>query len=132
MKPIITFILALVATVAIANPGEISLKWNASVTPGITNYVLYAHTNAMTETNFTFTIRADTGTNLTATVYDVAPGQWYFNATAMDTNGVESQLSNVVQYEIPAPPASLRTIILQYSASVTNFSDFHFFKLRFP
>jgi hypothetical protein len=132
MKPTLTLLLTLAALTSFADPGEIKLAWNASPSANVTGYFLYAHTNALTDTNFSYTIRADAGTNLTATIQNIASGQWYFAATARDTNGVESLLSNVLPYEIPKPPANMRTVILQYSGSVTNFQDVGFFKLRFP
>jgi hypothetical protein len=129
----IAAIAIIVPLISFANPGEIKLAWSPSTDAEATSYThtLYAHTNAFA-TNFTYTAQANAGTNLTATVSDLAPGRWYFAVTARDTNGVESKLSNVLPYQTPSPPSDLRTVILQYSASVTNFQDMIFFKLRFP
>lgn len=81
---------------ALTLPNEIKLVWNASASPDVT-YILYAHTNAITPTKRTFILNV--GTNLTTSIF-LPPGNWQFAASAMDTNGVESKLSNVVCYSI--------------------------------
>lgn len=63
---------------------NVDLMWDASPTPGITNYVLYASTNALSATNLpTATVRLNVGTNLTAKVENIKAGQWSFAVTAM-------------------------------------------------
>ena len=79
---------------------DIQLRWGASPIPGITNYVIYASTSALTAANLpTAILRLNVGTNLTATVTNLT-GHWYFVATAqMDgMDGLESDLSNMVQW----------------------------------
>ena len=127
-KPILLLLLSCVPALA----SEIHLAWDASPTPSVASYALYAHTNVLSNTNTVWSVRADVGTNRTATITGIASGQWYFAAAARDTNGVEGQLSIVLPYEIPLPPANLRTVVLQYSGSLSNFQDLLFFKLRVP
>ena len=111
----------------------IRFSWDASATPGVTNYVLYAATNYLTSTNLSSAVvRVSAGTNLTATITDLVPGRWYFAATAMK-DGAESAPSNVLQIEVPTPPPHLLTVFVQYSGTITNgFTDTGFFRLRIP
>lgn len=112
---------------------DVPLAWDASLTPGVTNYVLYASTNVLTSTNLASApVRVNVGTNLTARVSDLLPGQWYF-AVTVEKGGVQSDPSNVLPVEVPASPGTLRTVALQYSATLTNgFQDLLFLKLRVP
>lgn len=109
---------------------DVRLAWDASPTEGITNYVIYAHTNAITQETYTnAVVRINVGTNLTATVEDPSPARWWFTVTAM-RDGLESDISNVIEVEVPAPPSGMRTVIVQYSGTLTNFQDVGFFRLR--
>jgi len=109
---------------------SVNLAWDASTSPGVTNYVIYATTNALTDTNASSAlVKVPVGTNLTAKVFDLSPGMWWFGAKAV-AGGAESKLSNVVAVEVPKPPAQMRTIAVQYSYTLTNFYDLGFFKLR--
>ena len=111
---------------------DIKLAWDASPTTGFTNYVLYASTNILSATNLTSaTIRLNVGTNLTATVERITAGQWSFAATAMK-DGLESDPSNILIADVPQPPARMRTVVVQYSGTLTNFYDVGFFRLRLP
>ena len=95
------------------------LAWDESVTPGC-EYVLYASTNELTqETYRDATVRVPCGTNLAATIEGIVEGAWSFAATAVK-DGVESDLSNVVVTEIPPAPGTMRTVVLQYSTTITN------------
>lgn len=111
----------------------IKLAWDASPTVGVTNYVLYASTNTITTTNIlSSAVRVSVGTNLTATISDLVPGNWYFAATAMKL-GVESAPSNILQVQVPVAPTNMLTVFVQYSTSITNgFTDTGFFRLRIP
>lgn len=109
--------------------GDVRLAWDASPTEGITNYVLYANNMIFSTPSPTNLVHINVGTNLTCTIEGLDPGRWYFAATAMK-DGLESDISNVIEVEVPAPPANMRTVIVQYSGTLTNFQDVGFFRLR--
>ena len=110
----------------------VSLAWDSSIHPGVTNYTLYASTNSLVATNLaTATVRLNCGTNRTGTITDLVPTRWWFTATAW-ADGAQSLPSNVLQVEVPLPPANMRTVVVQYSGTLTNFYDVGFFKLRLP
>lgn len=113
--------------------GDIKFSWDPSPTTNVTGYTLYAHTNYITELNKTnCLVKVNVGTNLTATLEDFTlNGIWYFGATATK-EGLESKLSNIISLEVPQPPTNMRTVVLQYSGTLTNFYDVGFFKLRLP
>lgn len=127
MKHLINTTLTLLAVATIGADGaDIRLAWDASATTGITNYVLYAATT--TQTNIA---RLNVGTNLTARVESLQPGTWLFSATAMK-GGVESDPSNILIVEVPQPPRNMRTVVVQYSGTLSNWYDVGFFRLRLP
>lgn len=108
---------------------EVRLAWDASLTQGVTNYVLYAHTNDLAAVSLTNAlVKLNVGTNLTARVESLVPGRWWFGATAMK-DGMESDLSNTISVEVPRPPRNMRTVVILSSATVTNWTNI-FFKLR--
>lgn len=112
-----------------AEASFLHLAWDASATPGC-EYVLYASTNELSqETYRDALVRVPCGTNLTATIEGIVEGAWSFAATAVK-DGVESDLSNVVVTEIPPAPGTMRTVILQYTDTVTNgWMDVGFFRV---
>lgn len=74
---------------------DIQLVWDASPTPGVTNYMLYAHTNAIAQGNISSAVvKRMVGTNLTARIEGIS-GIWWFTVTAWK-DGLESDPSNVV------------------------------------
>lgn len=106
--------------------GDIQLAWDPSPDTGVQAYILYASTN-----NFqTVATNVNVGTNLTAKIIDLPPGTWYFAATALGTNQLESSYSNFVIADVHNPPNNLRVVVLQYSTTITNFTDAGFFKVR--
>lgn len=122
----------LAAAPVLAQPGQVQLAWDAS--PAASGYRLYAHTNALSATNLLSALaKLDAGTNQTATVADALPGMWHFVATAVNAQGVESLPSNEVITEVPAPPGNLRTVTLQFNATVTgtNWLNAGFFRVKF-
>lgn len=124
---------ATAATNAFHPPGTVTLAWDPSPALGV-SYRLYAHTNSISETNLPAAlVRTDAGTNLTATVKGLSGGVWYFAATAYTTNGTESVPSENLAFEVPKPPQNMRTVILQWSATVdgTNWLDAGYFKVKF-
>ena len=108
---------------------EIQFAWNPSPSMGVTNYMFYSCTNTLSLTNYTS--RIPVGLSCTATITDLAPGIWQFSLTAM-RDGIQSDFCNILTLEVPAPPAQMRTIVLQFSGTLTNFYDVGFFKLRIP
>ena len=89
-------------------PASVTLAWDAS--PGtnvITNYNIYYGPASATYTN----VQA-AGTNQTLTVSNlVRGGTYYFAATAVDKNGLESDYStevSTVTKTQPAPPPNNR------------------------
>lgn len=118
-----TFSLGLLAS-------DIRLTWNASPTPGVTNYMVYGWTN-MPPSNLP-AFKIDVGTNLTAVVGDLTTGTWRFAVAAATQQGVESDFSNIVIAEVPEPPAQLRIVLLEYNASLTstNWQDVGFFRVK--
>jgi hypothetical protein len=73
---------------------SVTLTWEASPSPDVTAYRIYFGTNAA---NYAFVTNA--GLVLTQTVVLPHTGRWYFAATAMDASGMESDPSNVVEWE---------------------------------
>lgn len=123
----------LLSFVGSSHAQSVKLAWDASPTVGVTNYVLYAHTNPITAINITNSlVKVSVGTNLTATAYDIHAGKWWFGAVAQK-DGVISAPSNILMIEVPEPPTNTRSVVLQYAATLTNgFYDALYLKLRIP
>jgi hypothetical protein len=123
---LIPAILAFTVTALAADPGDVSLSWNPSPTPGVTNYTLYAKTSA---TN----IAVNTGTICTATLRDIKAGIYTFTATAWK-DGTQSVPCIPLVVEIAEPPVGLRTVVVAGAPilSSTNWVDMGFFKLKIP
>jgi hypothetical protein len=80
---------------------SVTLAWDASPSPEVVGYRIHFGTNAG---HYAFVTNA--GLVRTQTVVVPHTGRWFFAATAMDANGLESAFSNEVQWEAkPAPPA---------------------------
>ena len=90
-------LLALAPLAALAT-GTVTLAWDPSTgTDTITNYNLYYGVASATYTNV-----VSAGTNTTASVSNLVEGTtYYFAATAVDTNGLESAYSTEVSTLIP-------------------------------
>ena len=114
----------------------VTFEWDASPDQWVTGYRLYTHTNSMAAgTNLaTAIVKIDAGTNLTATVTNLAPGRYYFVATAYTAYNLESPPSNEIILSVPVQPPNLRTVIVQWSGLVasTNWQDAIFFKFKIP
>ena len=81
-------------------PPSVQLAWNASPTPGVTNYNIYEGTNSGQ-----YTSKQAVGTNLTGTVTNLTRGvECYFNVTSQ-ANGLESTFAGEINYTPPLPPA---------------------------
>lgn len=110
--------------------GRARVEWDASSTTNVT-YVLYAHTNALSGTNlYNAAVRVNVGTNLTATALFTNAGRWHLVATALDHWGVESDPSNELIVQIPAPVANLRTVAIDHAITLTGpYTNVGFFRL---
>ena len=90
----------LVLGTALVQAQQVTLAWTPSPSPGLSTYHIYFGTNSGA---YAFVTNA--GLVRTQAVVLPHTGRWFFAATALDTNGVESELSNEVQWEAkPAPP----------------------------
>lgn len=108
--------LLLLSPLAIAAPSpnvaSITLAWNYDfvASPGVTNFIIYSGTSS---SNYTSSVSAN-GTNLTLVINGLNRGStYYFAATAVNTNGLESDYSNELQVRIPNKPAKPSNLINQ-------------------
>ena len=86
---------------AVVHAQQVTLAWDASPSPEVTNYRIYYGTNSR---SYSFVTNA--GLVLTQRVALPCPARWFFAATAYDTNGLESDFSDEVQWEgKPGSPA---------------------------
>ena len=92
MKRLLTTLILLSAMLVHAQ--KVRLAWDASPSPGVVSYRIHCGTNAG---NYTFV--TNVGLVRTQTVVLPHTGRWFFAATATDTNGLESDFSNEVQWE---------------------------------
>lgn len=83
-----------IAVVLTARAQSVTLAWEASPSVGVVGYRIHFGTNAG---NYAFVTNA--GLVLTQAVVLPQPGRWFFAATAVDTNGLESVFSNEVEWE---------------------------------
>jgi hypothetical protein len=92
MKRVLTILMLLSATLVHAQ--KVTLAWDASPSPDVVGYRIHFGTNAG---NYAFV----TNVGLVRTQAVVLPhtGRWFFAATAVDANGMESPFSNQVQWE---------------------------------
>jgi len=94
MKPILTICCLLLQAVAL-QAADVSLAWDPSVSPGVTNYRIYRGNSPRSYSEYDHL-----GNVTTHTVTGLAPGAWYFAATALDAAGNESGFSNEVSTTI--------------------------------
>jgi hypothetical protein len=95
-----TAALLILLTAVLGRAQTVTLAWDASPSAGVVDYRIHFGTNAG---NYAFVTNA--GLTLTQTVGLPHPGRWFFAATAVAGNGLESEFSNVVEWEAkPAPP----------------------------
>ena len=80
---------------SLAFPAEVTLEWDHSVSETVTGYRIYYGTESRQYSDHDVT-----GYATTHTVKDLAPGTWFFTATAIDAAGNESGFSNEVSKEI--------------------------------
>ena len=85
---------------ALVQAQSVTLAWNPSPSPGVCDYRIHYGTNSR---DYPFV--TNSGVELSQTIALPHTGRWFFSATVTDTNGVESDFSNEVEWEAkPAPP----------------------------
>lgn len=116
-----TLFLALLCCKALA--ADIQLVWDSSPTPGVTNYMLYAHTNVIADGSLNQSlVKRLVGTGGTARIEGVTGG-WWFAVTAWK-DGLESEPSNVVSgYWIPPTRAEAPQNMRIENARVANYAN---------
>lgn len=120
MKLTIAALLAFACS-AFAQLDTVTLAWNPSPSPGIREYSLY-----FSQSTNEWTHVKNTGLELQATVGLATLGRWYFVAVATDTNGVTSDPSNMVSYDVlpgPTGPSGMRimsAVVTRVSTVVTS------------
>lgn len=118
-------LILLLLSVSSLSASSIKFAWNASTSEGITNYMLHV-------TQGTNEATINVGTNLTATAEGLTPGIWTFAASCQISPGIVSDRTPPLVVEVPQPPTLMRTIVVQYSGTLSNFADVGFFRLRIP
>jgi hypothetical protein len=99
MKQLLTILILFCALMV--NAQSVKLAWDASPSVGVSGYRLHY---GLVAGNYTFV--TNVGLVRTQTVVLPHPGRWFFAATAVCTNGIESDFSNEVQWDVkPAAPA---------------------------
>lgn len=114
--------------------GSVTVAWTASPSPDVGSYRLYAARDSLTQTNLAAApVRVNVGTNLSATIQFTNTGTWHLVATAVSTNHIESEPSNQLTIEVPAPAHSLRTLAVEHTLDLSNtngWQDVGFFRIR--
>ena len=101
MSKIIFILLPLPFLVGLVAGQSVKLTWDASPSSGVAGYRVYYGTNSRA-----YSCELNAGLVQTQCVALPRCGRWFFAVTAYDTNAVESELSNEVQYqERPLAPA---------------------------
>ena len=96
------WILIILLSVCVRASGadQVTVAWDASTSAGVVSYRLQFGTNVMALSYVT-----NVGLVRTQTVVVPFRGRWFFAVKAVDTNGVASVLSNVIEWEsTPEPP----------------------------
>ena len=92
MKRLLTILILFSATLVHAQ--KVRLAWEASPSPDVVGYRIHFGTNGAS-----YSFVTNVGLVRTQTVVVPHTGRWFFAATAVDANGVESPFSNQVQWE---------------------------------
>lgn len=119
-------LLTLISIIALsADAGTVRLAWEASITPDV-EYVVFAHTNAITETTKHESVAIiNVSTNLTGDLDGLWAGPWHFRVVAQK-GGLQSDLSNEVVGEMPEGPSNAQLIPL---VTLTNGGGGLFFQV---
>lgn len=129
MKFVLSLVTALLTFVVTA--GDIPLTWDYATNEPTSAFILYASTNVISATNYrTAPVRLPLPPVNTVTLSSFKPGTYWITVTAVSTNTLESDPSNILVAQVPKPPANLRTVVLQYGPTITNFVDVGFFKVK--
>lgn len=87
-------------------PGSVRLAWDPSPDSDIATYIIYYGTESGV-----YTQKYDAGLVLDCKIGELARGvRYYFAATCINSNGLESAFSNEVAYEPPRPPLPPRNL----------------------
>ena len=128
-RKLVPLMFSMALLTAHAQGATVNLAWDASPSPGVTNYVLYVSTNSLPQ-GITNALRLSVGTNLTASATFTNTATVNFAVTAQ-AGGLESDLSNILIAQVPAAPANMRTVALQYSTVLTGpFTNAMFLSLK--
>jgi hypothetical protein len=92
MKRVLTALILICA--AMMHAQSVTLAWDASPSADVGGYRVHF---GLTSSNYTYVTNA--GLVLTQAVVLPHAGRWFFAATAVSTNGIESAFSNEVQWE---------------------------------
>ena len=116
--------LVLVA-VCVFGADSVRVTWDASTSAGVAAYRIHYGTNAAALSYVT-----NVGLVRTQTVAVPFRGRWFFAVKAVDTNGVASVLSNVIEWEsTPEPPVMngepwvRLTPVIERSTNLTNWAS---------
>ena len=91
--------LLLVVAMTIAQPlhsADVRLAWDSNTEPDIAGYTVYYGQSSRSYTSST-----NVGLVTTNLITGLGPGLFYFAVTAYNTNGLESDFSNEVSYQVP-------------------------------
>ena len=105
--------LALMVCAGSAAASEVTLAWDyPTPTPPNIVFLLYGTTNAaLTQATLTNAqIVVNCGTNKTVKASSMTPGVWKW-AVVASIQGIKSDLSNVLQTEVPFAPMNVRTVV---------------------
>jgi hypothetical protein len=114
---IFTLILFLLGGGSKALGAEVELEWDASISPNISHYVL----------NFGESELSNKVTVGAATYYKLSGLKdntlYLFAVQAVNDLGLSSELSNILVYTTPPPPATKVILTLQKSVDLTSWED---------
>lgn len=103
-------LLCAVLLAAGALAADVSLAWDHSISEAVTGYRIYYGPSSRT-----YRAHDEVPYQTTWTVKGLAPGTWYFAATAIDSAGNESEYSNEVSTTIEEPQPALAITSLAVS-----------------
>jgi fibronectin type 3 domain-containing protein len=110
MKRLLCFVALMLCMTACVQATDVTLQWDASVTPTVTGYkVYYGLESRLYGTPITI------GNITTYTVTALGAGTFFFAVTAIDAQGNESDFSNEVSQVIlgkPGAPTNLKAKII--------------------